>query len=243
MRSDISYAVVGDSQASPEMYLKLQTGRWYQISLGALAAGIQLGVDGTPDLSPKSLFTPLGILAARPMGDERSPLNPDYLYDQELDLIGPPDVDNDGQTELCGDCNEADATVYRGAPELCNGRDEDCDGQVDEDWAVDTDQDGLLDCLDPCPMDAQNDQDGDGACADADPCPEDAQDLCDDPVDSPVDSEDPVVEDSSFSDSEPKDSPPEKEEEGSACGCQSGPVSMAWALLLIPWRRRRGVAV
>ena len=35
------------------------------------------------------------------------------------------------------DCDDADATVYPGAPELCDGADDDCDGTVDEDDAID----------------------------------------------------------------------------------------------------------
>jgi len=39
----------------------------------------------------------------------------------------------------CGtlDCNDDDGTVYPGAPEICDGRDSDCDGFVDEDPACD----------------------------------------------------------------------------------------------------------
>ena len=46
-------------------------------------------------------------------------------------------VDGDGDgfyPESCGpDCDDEDALVYPGAPERCNGKDDDCDGIVDED--------------------------------------------------------------------------------------------------------------
>ncbi len=65
------------------------------------------------------------------------------------------DADADGYQDLaCGgdDCDDADPAVNPGADELCNGLDDDCDGQVDEDdaidpltWYLDADGDGYGD--------------------------------------------------------------------------------------------------
>jgi len=37
-----------------------------------------------------------------------------------------------GYAASAGDCDQNDATVHPGAPEVCNGRDDNCDGQIDE---------------------------------------------------------------------------------------------------------------
>ena len=42
------------------------------------------------------------------------------------------DTDGDGYTESEGDCVPDDERVHPGAEELCNGIDDNCDGQVDE---------------------------------------------------------------------------------------------------------------
>jgi hypothetical protein len=54
--------------------------------------------------------------------------------------------------------------------EVCDGRDNDCNGQVDEGFA-DADTDGVADCVDACPQDPDNDADGDAVCGDVDNCP------------------------------------------------------------------------
>ncbi len=59
------------------------------------------------------------------------------------------DADADGWRPGDGDCDDADAEVLPGAAEHCDGRDEDCDGDVDEDpegadtWYADEDGDGF----------------------------------------------------------------------------------------------------
>ncbi len=42
------------------------------------------------------------------------------------------DGDGDGFNIFEGDCMEGDPNIFPGAPEVCNGLDDDCDGQIDE---------------------------------------------------------------------------------------------------------------
>lgn len=49
----------------------------------------------------------------------------------------------------CGtaiDCDDGDATLNPGAQELCDGRDNDCDGDVDEDFALQSDSNNCGEC-------------------------------------------------------------------------------------------------
>ncbi len=62
-------------------------------------------------------------------------------------IEGDVDHDGDGVTPCEGDCNDGNSGVYPGAPELCNDRDDDCNGVIDDGvvlptWYLDADGDG-----------------------------------------------------------------------------------------------------
>ncbi len=85
--------------------------------------------------------------------DEVADLAPRFV-DQDGDGFGSgPELrecpDPEGTVAVGGDCDDRDADVHPGAPEACDGVDQDCDGRVDEDpeppLYVDADADGFGD--------------------------------------------------------------------------------------------------
>jgi hypothetical protein len=68
-----------------------------------------------------------------------------------LRLLGVPESDDDldGQRVCAGDCDDDQPSVYLGAPELCDGIDNDCDGAVPVD-EQDLDADTFFACDDDC---------------------------------------------------------------------------------------------
>ncbi len=74
------------------------------------------------------------------------------------------DVDGDG-IAACNDCNDGDADIFFGADEVCDGKDNDCDGEIDDNpvdgvtFYIDHDGDGFGD---PSPEYAQNACEEDG---------------------------------------------------------------------------------
>jgi hypothetical protein len=68
------------------------------------------------------------------------------------------DTDGDGYTGNQGDCKDDDPSIYPMAPELCDGKDHDCDGKVDD--ICDSDKDGFaIEADGPLPGGDCNDQD------------------------------------------------------------------------------------
>lgn len=59
-----------------------------------------------------------------------------------------PDGDGDG-VPASADCDDGDPLNYPGNTEVCDGQDNDCDSQIDEGGWVDSDGDGMKDCIDP----------------------------------------------------------------------------------------------
>ena len=84
------------------------------------------------------------------------------------------EVDSDGDGFLaCAECDDSDDTVFPGAPELCDGIDNDCDGAVPDD-EQDDDGDGFAPC--------------DGDCDDSDPAvAPDGVEVCEDGKDNDCD--------------------------------------------------------
>ncbi len=105
----------------------------------------------------------------------------------------------EGMVAASGDCDDTDADVRPGAPERCNGADDDCDGEVDDpgevaplDWYADGDGDGfgsgapIASC--PDPGDASlTDGDCDDADADVHPGAEEECNGVDDDCNGAVD--------------------------------------------------------
>ena len=88
--------------------------------------------------------------------DSEEPL--DTLLTQESDC---PDADGDGFT--CDDCNDADAAIYPGAPETCDGEDSNCDGETPSGESLFADEPACAACAAagywPDVRDASDDQD------------------------------------------------------------------------------------
>jgi len=57
---------------------------------------------------------------------------PTVIDDGSFSACSGADADGDGHTGCGGDCNDSNPAVYQGAPELCDGLDNDCNGVTDD---------------------------------------------------------------------------------------------------------------
>jgi hypothetical protein len=115
---------------------------------------------GNADIREASCSPPFGYVSdATDCDDGDAAFNPGA---DESDCADPTDYNCDGSTQYadadtdgyaaCEDCDDADATVNPAGIESCNTIDDDCDGTIDEDaavdaavWFADTDGDGYGD--------------------------------------------------------------------------------------------------
>jgi len=84
------------------------------------------------------------------------------------------DADRDGFPICAGDCDDSLSYVHPGAPERCNGLDDDCNGLTDDDAnGEDSDNDAVANVCDNCPTTwnpTQDDSDSDSVGDDCDNC-------------------------------------------------------------------------
>ena len=98
------------------------------------------------------LFTPIEVgeeearLQVRTTAEEAATT---YIETRGVGSLSTTDADGDGVSPAQGDCNDRDAAVYPGATEVCDGKDNDCDGTTPAEEA-DDDYDGYRLCQDDC---------------------------------------------------------------------------------------------
>jgi hypothetical protein len=119
---------------------------------GALSAGeaVDTDNDGTPDCLDCDLADPAVYPGATEVCDgdlEDCDGGVDEAFDGDGDAVTDCGPDGVAATDD-DDCGPTDATVYPGAPELCDGLDNDCDGAPNSDETDDGDGDGAFACED-----------------------------------------------------------------------------------------------
>ena len=132
-----------------------------------------------------SLFLATALALACPSPKPLTVIVPDTQDTAALEDTGPFDADGDGWNQRV-DCDDTNSEVFPGTEEVCNGIDDNCNGQIDEHllstWFADGDGDGYGDpdseesfCERPPGYVGQS-----GDCNDDDPdIHPDAEDICD----------------------------------------------------------------
>jgi hypothetical protein len=138
----------------------------WQLGPGSLPQGITLAstgrISGVPTVNGTSDFT-VEVQDNAAAGDSRL-----------LSITVCLDADGDGFSDCRGDCDDGDPERFPGNPEICDGKDNDCDQIIDS--GQDGDGDGVDDLCDNCPSTInprQDDGDADGAGDACDGCPAD----------------------------------------------------------------------
>ena len=119
--------------------------------------------------------------------DVMNPAQKDYDGDDMGDAC---DDDDDGDGWLdANDCGPLDEEVYPDAAELCNGKDDNCDGATDEGYP-DENGNGIADCAEPADTDLDGIYDTDDNCVDVENAGQENNDddefgdVCDDDDDN-----------------------------------------------------------
>lgn len=161
LSSALFLALLGACRADPKPEESMD-------GLPAVDTGISAEVDGDGDGVPAADDCDDGDASVFPGADEvcnERDDDCDGVVDNGVQATFYVDLDGDGAGDpergelVCtapagtvadgSDCDDTDATVFPGADERCDGRDNDCDATVDEDvrtsWYGDTDDDGFGD--------------------------------------------------------------------------------------------------